>query len=126
MKQLSVSDVMTLHRLLIRETGGTPGLRDQGLLESAVNSPYQTFGGIDIYPNLPRKAAQLGFGLIQDHPFLDGNKRIGILAMLTLLEWNGILTEFSDQELVAIGLDTAGGKLDAAALEQEILSHASF
>lgn len=86
MKQLSVSDVMTLHQLLIRETGGTPGLRDQGLLESAVNSPYQTFGGIDIYPSLPRKAAQLGFGLIQDHPFLDGNKRIGILAMLTLLE----------------------------------------
>lgn len=111
MKRLTVEDILLLHRMLIQETGGKDGLRDSGLLDMAANSPYQTFGGQELYPSLPEKAAQLCFSLIQDHPFLDGNKRIGVLAMLTLLELNSCLFLPTDQDLIRIGLGVASGEL---------------
>ena len=121
MKRLTVEDILLLHRMLIQETGGKDGLRDSGLLDMAANSPYQTFGGQELYPSLPEKAAQLCFSLIQDHPFLDGNKRIGVLAMLTLLELNSCVLLPSDEDLIRIGLGVACGELSAEDVTRWIL-----
>lgn len=120
MRALTVADLITLHDLLIQETGGMNGLRDPGLLESAALSPYQTFGGEDIYPTLAAKAAQLCFSLIQNHPFLDGNKRIGVLAMLTLMEMNHCPLSPSNDALIRIGLGVASGTVKASEIEQWI------
>lgn len=78
-----------LHRLVLDQSGGATGLRDLGALESAVGQPRQSFGGVDLYPHLPSKAAALGFSLIQNHPFVDGNKRVGHAALETFLQLNG-------------------------------------
>lgn len=122
MRALSVSDLKTLHALLIQSTGGMDGLRDPGLLESEVMAPYQTFGGRELYPTLPEKAARLCCFLIQDHPFLDGNKRIGVLAMLTLLELNHSPLAPSDDDLIRIGLDVASGTMSAEQVRDWIIS----
>ena len=74
MKRLTKEQVLLLHSQLIQEFGGSDGLREEGLLESALASPFQSFGGEDLYPSIQAKAAQLGYGLIKNHPFLDGNK----------------------------------------------------
>lgn len=122
MKNLTISDLEQLHQLVAQETGGSAGLRDRGLLESAALAPYQTFGGRDLYPTLPEKAARLCFSLVKDHPFLDGNKRIGVLAMLTLLELNRYPMDPSDDDLVSIGLGVAGGTLCAEDLRRWIVA----
>lgn len=80
MKRLTKEQVLLLHSQLIQEFGGSDGLREEGLLESALASPFQSFGGEDLYPSIQAKAAQLGYGLIKNHPFLDGNKRIGPMS----------------------------------------------
>jgi death-on-curing protein len=90
MKRLSRQQVLRLHTMLINETGGSDGLRDEGLLDSALNAPFQSFGGDDLYKTVSAKAARLGFSLINNHAFIDGNKRIGILVMLTFLEMNAL------------------------------------
>lgn len=90
MKRLSKDQILLLHHALIEETGGLDGLRDEGLLESALDAPFQSFGETDVYPSIQQKGARLGFGLIQNHAFVDGNKRIGALAMLVFLSLNGI------------------------------------
>jgi len=87
---LSVDQIISLHTHLISETGGINGIRDKGLLESAVHTPFQSFGGTDAYPSLQQKAARLCYGLIRNHAFLDGNKRIGVHAMLVFLSLNRI------------------------------------
>ena len=74
MRMLSSGQVLKLHDALLREFGGTAGVRDQGLLDSALNTPFATFGGRYLYPSLQAKAAPLGFGLVSNHPFVDGNK----------------------------------------------------
>ena len=81
MRYLSLQEVISLHSLLIAQSGGSPGLRDRGGLESAVAQPEASFGGEELYPDLASKAAALGHSLIQNHPFVDGNKRIGHAAM---------------------------------------------
>jgi death-on-curing protein len=81
MRWLSLAEVLELHRLLIEQSGGMPGLRDLGLLEASLAQPHQSFGGVDLYPGLNGKAAALGFSLIQNHPCVDGNKRIGHAAL---------------------------------------------
>lgn len=111
MKRLSAEQIKLLHRLLIGETGGLDGIRDEGLFDSAINSPFQTFDGKHVYPSLEQKAARLGFSLIKNHAFHDGNKRIGILTMLTFLELNGIEIDATDDELIAIGLGVADGSI---------------
>jgi death-on-curing protein len=88
-RYLSLGEVLTLHQRLLDQTGGGEGLRDLGALESAVAQPRVTFGGEDLYPDLPMKAAALGYSLIQNHPFVDGNKRVGHAAMETFLLLNG-------------------------------------
>lgn len=96
---LSKEQVITLHEQLIAETGGISGLRDEGILESALYAPFQTFGNVEPYPSLQQKAARLGFGLIMDHPFIDGNKRTGTHTMLVFLALNNIELEYTQQEL---------------------------
>ena len=90
MRVLSKRQVLMLHAALIAESGGCDGIRDEGLLDSAINTPLQTFAGKDLYPTVLEKAARLGFGLIRNHPFIDGNKRIGTHAMLVFLAINSI------------------------------------
>lgn len=123
MKTLSKNQVTALHSALIREFGGIDGIRDEGLLESALAAPFQTFGGEPVYPSLQAKAAQLGFGLIRNHPFVDGNKRIGAHTMLVFLAVNGIELRYEQQELIDIVLSVAAGQIDRQWLLQWILDH---
>ena len=122
MKKLKIEQVLKLHEMLLKETGGISGLRDISLLESAVNSPFQTFDKMSLYPTLERKAARLGYGIVKNHPFLDGNKRIGLLAMITFLEINGIELESTDDELIKIGFGLADGSFS----EKQLLTWISL
>ena len=103
--------VLLLHQLLIEETGGEGGVRDIGLLDSALEACYATFDGKELFPSKEEKAARLGVGLVSNHAFVDGNKRIGLYVMLTFLEVNGIKLDVSDEELVAVGLAMAQGEM---------------
>ena len=92
MKILTKQQILMLHEQLISETGGTQGLRDEGMLDSALASPFQSFGAYSPYKTVQQKAARLGYGLVMNHPFIDGNKRIGAHAMLTLLSRTALHT----------------------------------
>jgi death-on-curing protein len=110
MIKFSKENVLSIYEVLTLKTGGTVGIRDEGLLASALEAPYQTFSGVDLFPTLLEKGVRLGFGLVSNHPFVDGNKRIGILIMLVYFEMNGILIEFTDDEVVDMALGVASGK----------------
>ena len=114
MRYLSLGEVLELHRRIIAATGGASELRDLGALESAVAQPRMTFGGEDLYPDLPSKAAALGFSLIQNHPFVDGNKRVGHAALETLLVLNGSELDAPVAEAEQVILDVAAGTRDRA------------
>lgn len=117
MRYLSLSEVIALHQRILEETGGLEGLRDLGALESAVAQPRMTFGGEDLYPDLPSKAAALAFSIIQNHPFIDGNKRTGHAALETFLMLNGYELESGVDDAEAIILGVASGKAGRAELE---------
>lgn len=123
MKKLSKEHVIKIHGMLISQTGGIDGIRDEGLLDSALNSPFQTFDGDYIYKTIKAKAAKLGYFLVKNHAFVDGNKRIGILVMLTFLEINGIAVICSDEELIGLGLGLAEGSIDDENLMNWIIDH---
>lgn len=123
MKRLTKTQILNMHSLLIKETGGSDGIRDEGLLDSALNAPFQTFGGEDIYRTVKSKAAKLGYFLINNHPFIDRNKRIGILAMLVFLELNGIEVTCTDGELIRLGLGLANGSVSDKDLLNWIIEH---
>ncbi|MEI6602193.1 MAG: type II toxin-antitoxin system death-on-curing family toxin [Clostridia bacterium] len=123
MKKLSSEQIVMLHKLLLKHTGGADGIRDLNLLESAANSPFQSFEGQYIYPTIESRAARLGFGLIKNHPFVDGNKRVGILAMITFLQLNGVELNYTDFELVALGVGIASGEKDDKAILNWIIEH---
>jgi len=123
MRRFDIETVLHLHELLTAETGGSPELRDAGLLESALSSVYQTFGGIELYPTPEEKGARLGFALISNHAFVDGNKRIGMLVMLLFLELNGITVELTNEEFIRIGLGVASGSIGYDELLKVIKSH---
>ena len=123
MIRLSKSQILLIHDQLISETGGSSGLRDEGMLDSALNAPFQTFGGEDVYPSLQKKAARLCFGLVKNHPFVDGNKRIGAHAMLVFLALNGIELQHTQSELSDVILQLAAGKIEATDLLRWILAH---
>ena len=112
MKRLSKQQVVKLHEMLIAQSGGSSEIRDEGLLESALNAPFQSFGDTDLYPSLLEKAARLGYGLIKNHPFVDGNKRIGTHTMLVFLAINHAELTYSDEELISLILGIAAGKYD--------------
>lgn len=123
MKTLSKRQVLLLHEQLVAETGGSAGVRDEGLLESALSAPFQGFGGVDAYPSIQQKAARLGYGLVKNHPFVDGNKRIGAHAMLVFLALNGIELEYTQRELADIILQVAAGKADYDTLFHWLIFH---
>lgn len=102
---------ISLHLEMAKVTGGDVGVRDAGLLDSALNAPYQSFGGEDLYKTVEEKAARLGFSLIANHPFVDGNKRIGIYIMLVFLEVNGVELDPSDDEVIRVALAVASSEM---------------
>lgn len=122
---LSNEQVKRLHQRLIAETGGIDGLRDEGLLDSALASAFHTFDGEELYPSTAAKIARIAYSLICNHPFVDGNKRIGTYVMLVLLELNHIQAEFSDEDIIQIGLEVASGVMNDAQLLNFILAHAN-
>ena len=123
MKKLTKEQILMLHNELIRETGGSGGLRDEGLLDSALNAPFQGFGDVDSFPSLQQKGARLGYGLICNHAFVDGNKRIGAHAMLLFLSLNGIELEYTQNELPDMILDVAAGNLRFEDMVKWIIKH---
>lgn len=123
MKRLSKEQVIKVHSMLIDQTGGTNGIRDERLLESALNAPFQTFDGEYIYKTIKARAAKLGYFLVKNHPFIDGNKRIGILMMITFLEINGVEVASTDEELIDLGLGLADGTVNDNDLLNWIVSH---
>ena len=112
MIRFSVEKVKLLHQLIAEETGGSIGIRDEGLLDSAIEGIYQTFDGKELYPSKEEKGARLGYSLISNHSFLDGNKRIGMYVMLTFLEVNGIKLECTNEEVAETGLSVASGEMN--------------
>lgn len=112
MKGLTKAQVLSLHKELISRFGGAHGVRDFGLLSSALGAPLQTFAGQELYRSDLDKAAKLGHSLICNHVFVDGNKRIGVLAMMTLMELNGIRATYTHDELVSVVISVAAGELD--------------
>lgn len=123
MRGLSVSDIIVLHQKVIDKTGGSHGIRDIGLIESAVSRAYATFGGNDLYESVEAKIAATAYSLVGNHGFVDGNKRIGIAAMLLLLQLNGYKLQYSQQELIDLGMGLAAGNLDENDIQQWIKAH---
>lgn len=109
---LSIEDVLDLHERLIERFGGSPGVRDQDLLESAVSQPVATFGGEHLHPDLFSMAAAYLFHLVSNHPFFDGNKRIGLLAALVFLDLNGVTLTEGSQELYELTMKVARSDAD--------------
>ena len=106
---LTKEQVLLLHKTIYERYGGSCGVRDEGLLDSALEAPFMTFGGEDLYPDELEKIVRFGFGLISNHPFHDGNKRIGALVLLTLLELNGYKIDATNKEFSDIIYDVASG-----------------
>ena len=109
MVKFSREKVLLLHQLIAQKTGGEVGLRDQALLDAALASAFAGMADREFYPSKPEKAAKLGFDLISNHAFLDGNKRIGMYVMLTFLEANGVALEATDEDVTEAGLGVASG-----------------
>lgn len=123
MKTLSKQQIILLHEQMIRETGGSHGLRDEYMLESALATPFQEVFGASSYPSIQQKAARLGYGLIMNHPFVDGNKRIGTHAMLVLLALNGIELQYEQDELAEEILKVASSEYGYSQLLQWVIDH---
>lgn len=123
MKRLSKEQILMLHSQLIEEYGGSDGVRDYNLLDSALENPFQSFGGEELYPTLQAKASRLGYGLIKNHCMIDGNKRIGTHAMLVFLAINGIELDYTQKELYETILAIADGSLEYEYLLKWILEH---
>jgi death-on-curing protein len=123
MIKFSKEKVLLLHQILAEATGGSAGIRDEALLDSALESAYAGFGDKEFYPSKEEKGARLGYALISSHAFVDGNKRIGLYVMLSFLEMNGIPIQCTDDELVDIGLSVAAGSMGYDELLQWVLDH---
>ena len=123
MKKLSKEQILMLHTQLIQQTGGSDGVRDYNLLDSALETPFQSFGGDELYPTIQAKAARLGYGLIKNHCMIDGNKRIGTHAMLVFLALNGIELKYTQKELYETILDVAAGNIEYEDLLKWVLDH---
>ena len=111
MIKFSKEKVLLLHQLIAEETGGAVGLRDEALLESALENAFAGFGDKEFYPTKEEKGARLGYALISNHAFVDGNKRIGMYVMLTFLEVNGIHMDCTNEDVVEVGLGVASGTM---------------
>ena len=123
MIRFSQEKVLLLHQLIVEETGGSPELRDINLLDSAIEGVYQTFGGKELYPTKEEKGARLGYTLISNHAFVDGNKRIGMYVMLTFLEVNGIEMDCTNEDVIFAGLSVASGSMNYEQLLAWVREH---
>ncbi len=123
---LTDDQIRLIHHNMIEETGGSDGIRDAGLLSSSAEAPFQTFDGTDLYPTIFQKAARLAYSLINNHPFIDGNKRTGLHAMLVFLTLNGIELSYTQNELIDIGLALASGKMTFEELTVWLYEHNSL
>ena len=123
MIRFSKEKVLLLHRIMAQATGGSVGVRDEGLLESALEAAFSEFGGVEFYPTKEEKAARLGYSLISNHAFVDGNKRIGMYIMLTFLEVNGIHMDCTNEDVVYAGLSVADGTMDYEGLLAWVREH---
>lgn len=110
MIKFSKEKILLLHQVMAEATGGDVGVRDDALLESAIENIYATFDGIELYPSKEEKAARLGYSLISNHAFVDGNKRIGMYIMISFLELNGIKIDANNDDVVNLGLSVASRK----------------
>ena len=120
---LSKEQVLELHASLIKATGGSDGIRDEGMLDLALNNPFQSFGGKELYPSIQAKAARLCFGLVKNHAMLDGNKRLGTHVMLVFLALNGYELSYSQKELSDVILALASGDIGEREILQWIIEH---
>lgn len=112
-----------LHQALIKTSGGEAGVRDKNMLDSALKMPLQTFDNKELFPSILEKAARLAFGLIKDHPFIDGNKRVGTHVMLIFLSLNGITLKYTDEELISVIMQLAAGKTSEVDLYNWLATH---
>ena len=123
MIRLDTDKVLLLHKLITEETGGDPSVRDLALLDSALASAFQTFDGRELYPSKEEKGARLGYSLISNHAFVDGNKRIGMYVLLTFLEVNGVRIHPSVDDVARVGLAVADGQMNYRELLAWILEN---
>lgn len=123
MKVLTKQQILLLHSQLIKSFGGSDLIRDEGLLDSAINTPFQTFDGVELYPSLLHKAARLCFDLVKNHPFVDGNKRIGAHAMLVFLSINNVELKYSDNDLIDLILSVASSESNDKHILQWLQQH---
>lgn len=123
MIRLTKKQILDMHEDLLRQTGGSGGIRDEALLDSALSAPFQEFSGQEFFPTIEEKAARLGYGLIQNHAMLDGNKRLGAHAMLVFLALNEKELVYTQEELYTIILDLASGHADYEGLLKWIERH---
>ena len=126
MIKFSKDKVLLLHKLIAEETGGSIGVRDEALLESALEAAFSGFGEEEFYPTKEEKGARLGYNLISNHAFVDGNKRIGMYVMLTFLEVNGIRLDCTNEDVAQVGLAVADGSMDYDALLDWVKQHAVY
>ena len=115
--------LLLLHQIMAQATGGSIGVRDEGLLESALEAAFSGFGGVEFYPTKEEKAARLGYNLISNHAFVDSNKRIGMYVMLTFLEVNGIRVDCTNADVIHAGLSVADGSMDYEGLLEWVKEH---
>lgn len=115
--------LLLLHQIMAQATGGSIGVRDEGLLESALEAAFSGFGGVEFYPTKEEKATRLGYNLISNHAFVDGNKRIGMYVMLTFLEVNGVRVDCTNEDVVHAGLSVADGSMDYEGLLEWVKEH---
>ena len=123
MIRFSKEKILLLHQIMAQATGGSIGVRDEGLLESALEAAFSGFGGVEFYPTKEEKGARLGYNLISNHAFVDGNKRIGMYVMLTFLEVNGIHMDCSNEDVIHTGLSVAEGSMDYDGLLAWVREH---
>lgn len=126
MIKLTKEKILMLHKFIAAETGGSVGLRDEALLESALENAFGGFGDKEFYPTREEKAARLGYSLISNHAFVDGNKRIGVFVMLVFLEVNGIQTDCTNDDIAAVGIGVADGSMSYEDLLCWIKNHKSL
>ena len=123
MIKLTKEQILLLHTQLIETTGGSDGIRDISLLESALESPFQSYGGEELYPSIQAKAARLCYGLVKNHAMIDGNKRLGCHTMLVFLALNGYEMEYTQKELSNLVLDVAADRKQYEDILQWLLVH---